>query len=189
MIVCLSMLSNFITYFARNRERILDWMNFFGMKWIRFSTEENELLEAELTEDEFKKANDDSYAAGAPGPDDFSFLFYQKFWPLIKNNFMSMVRDFETGKANVARLNYATVILIPKEDDARTLKKFRPISLINYSFKIFFKALNTRLEAIYDGLLAPNQSIFVKGRYILESVVAAHEIIHKTVKGGRKGLF
>jgi hypothetical protein len=75
------MLSNFITYFARNRERILDWMKFFGMKWIRFSTEENELLEAELTEDEFKKANDDSYVAGAPGPDGFSFLFYQKFWP------------------------------------------------------------------------------------------------------------
>jgi hypothetical protein len=53
---------------------------------------------------------------------------------------MAMVGDFEKGEANVARLNYATIILIPKEDEARTLKKFRPISLINCSFKFFFQS-------------------------------------------------
>jgi hypothetical protein len=47
-------------------------------------------------------------------------------------------------------LNYALVTLIPKEEGARTLKKFRPISLINYSFKIFAKALNSRLAVICD---------------------------------------
>jgi hypothetical protein len=36
--------------------------------------------------------------------------------------------------------------------------------------------------------LAPNQTAFVKGRYILASVVSAHEIIHEAVKGGQKGL-
>jgi hypothetical protein len=106
----------------------------------KVTAEENELLEAELTEEEVKKAIDDSNAAGAPDPDSFSFLFYQRFWPLIKKDFMAMVGDFEKGEANVARLNYATIILIPKEDEARTLKKFRPISLINCSFKFFFQS-------------------------------------------------
>jgi hypothetical protein len=58
------------------------------------------------------------------------------------------------------------VILIPKEDNANILKKFRPISLINYSFKVFAKALNNRLEVISDRLLASNQTVFVKGKYI-----------------------
>jgi hypothetical protein len=70
------------------------------------------------------------------------------------------------------------IILIPKEKGARSLKKYRPISLINCSFKIFAKALNNMLEIICDRLLAVNQTAFVKDRYILESVVSAHEIIH-----------
>jgi hypothetical protein len=44
---------------------------------------------------------------------------------------MPLVRGFEKEKINMARLNYARIILIPKEDEARSLKKFRPISLIN----------------------------------------------------------
>jgi hypothetical protein len=39
----------------------------------------NELLEASFTEEEIKAAIFYSYAEGAPGPDDFSFLFYQVF--------------------------------------------------------------------------------------------------------------
>jgi hypothetical protein len=54
--------------------------------------EENELLEAPFSEEEIKKAIDGSYAVGAPSPDGFSFLFYQKFWYLIKADFMAMVR-------------------------------------------------------------------------------------------------
>ncbi|XP_066344398.1 uncharacterized protein [Miscanthus floridulus] len=45
----------------------------------KVTTSENELLEASFTEDEIKAAIFDSYAEGAPGPDGFSFLFYQAF--------------------------------------------------------------------------------------------------------------
>jgi hypothetical protein len=107
---------------------------------------------------------------------------------VIKTEFMAMVRGFERCVTNIARINCATIILILKEDEATTLKKFRPISLINCSFKIFSKALNNRLEMICDRPLAPNQTAFVRGRYILESVVSAHEIIHEALNGGKKGL-
>jgi hypothetical protein len=91
---------------------------------------------------------------------------------------MSLFRSFERGDLNIDRFNYAMIILIPKEEGAKNLRKFRPISLINCSFKIFAKALKNRLEHICDRLLSPNQTTFVKGRFILESVVSAHEIIH-----------
>jgi len=38
------------------------------------------------------------------------------------------------------------------------------------------------LIGVADRLIASNQTAFIKGRYILESVVAAHEIIHEVHK-------
>jgi retron-type reverse transcriptase len=101
---------------------------------------------------------------------------------------MAVVKGFKKGEVNLARLNFAKIIHIPKEEGANTLKKFRPISLINCSFKIFAKALNNRLERVCDKLLAPNQIAFVRGRYILQSVVSAHEILHDSIKSKEKGL-
>ena len=71
----------------------------------------------------------------------------------------------------------------------QTYKKFRPIALINYSFKIFSKALNNRLIKLSERLISPNQIAFIKGRYILESVVAAHEIIHEVARRKETGIF
>jgi hypothetical protein len=154
----------------------------------KVSKEDNELLEAELSEEEICMSIRGSYVVGAPGPDGFSLLFYQKFWSIIKSDLMAMVRGFEKGEVNVARLNFVRIVLIPKEEGANTLKKFRPISLIKCSFKIFSKALNNKLEKVCDRILASNQTAFVRGRYILESVVSAHEILHDAIKNKEKGL-
>jgi hypothetical protein len=92
--------------------------------------EEREDLEADFSEQEIREAIFDSYADG------FSFMFYQKFWPIIKTDLIALFKSFEQDEDNIARLNYAMITLIPKEEEARNLKKFRPISLINCSFKI-----------------------------------------------------
>jgi len=149
---------------------------------------ENELLEAPFTEEEIKNTVFDSYAEGGPGPDGFSFLFYQSFWDVIKSDFINLVKDFEADQLNLDRLNYAIITLIPKEAEAKHLKKFRPISLINCSFKVFAKALNKRLIKLADILICPNQTTFIKGRFILESVVAAHEIIHDIHRNKESGI-
>jgi hypothetical protein len=154
----------------------------------KFTDEDNAILEAEFSEAEVKSAVFESYAEGALGPDGFSFLFYQKICPLIKGDLMKLMHAFSRGEINIARLNYIVITLIPKEEGARNLKKFRHISLINCSFKIVAKALNNRLALICDRLLSCNQIAFVKGRFILESVVSAHEIIHDAMRRGDKGV-
>jgi hypothetical protein len=53
---------------------------------------ENSLLEAPFTEQEIRIAVFDSYSDGAPSPDGFSFMFYQSFWDLIKDDFMKLVK-------------------------------------------------------------------------------------------------
>jgi len=154
----------------------------------KLTSAENELLEAPFSEAEIKAAVFESYAEGAPGPDDFSFIFYQHFWDLIKDDFKNLVREFEKGQLNLDRLIYGLITLIPKEPEAKVLKKFRPIGLLNCSFKIFGKALNNRLIKIADRLISKNQTTFIKGIFILESVVAAHEIIHDVHKNKESGV-
>lgn len=115
-------------------------------------------------------------------------FFYQNFWDLIKNDFMALVREFENGTLNVARLNFSIITLLPKEPDARDMKKFRPISLGTCSLKIISKAITNRMSPIGDRIIAKNQTAFIKGRFILESVVAAQELIHAAHSSGNSAL-
>jgi hypothetical protein len=80
------------------------------------------------------------------------------------------------------------ITLIPKEDDAREMRKFRPISLLNCGFKIFTKVLTNIFARILDRMISYQQSAFIKGRFILESVVIAHEIIHEVNRRKDQGL-
>jgi hypothetical protein len=119
--------------------------------------EENEMLNAPFTEEEIKTAVFDSYSEGAPGPDGFTFLFYQKFWEVVKTDLINLFRDFEKNEADLFRLNFSLVTLIPKEADAKNLKKFRPIALTNCCFKIFSKDCTNRMGNCADRLISTNQ--------------------------------
>ena len=90
-----------------------------------------------ISQNEAKEAVFGSCAERDPVPYGFSFLFYETFWEVIKKELMQLVNSFSREHLNLDRLNYAMIALIPKESEAKTLKKFRPISLINCSFKIF----------------------------------------------------
>jgi hypothetical protein len=135
---------SFIKHFlAKRAEKTLEWLE-KTLEWEWESAIRGKWdARGNFLEGEMKKAIDSSYAEGAPGPDGFSFLFYQKFWSVIKTDFMALVRGFERGGINIARINYAMIILIPKEEEARILKKFRPISLITIVLKYLPKPWTT----------------------------------------------
>jgi hypothetical protein len=176
------------TLFGKEEESGVSLNEDFWEQNEKVSEEENNMLEAPFSEAEVKEVVFGSYAEGSPGPDGFSFLFYQVFWDIIKCDLMKLVKCFEANMLNLDRLNFAMITLLPKEPDAKTLKKFRPISLLNCSFKIFGKLLNNRLIKVANRLIASNQTAFIKGRYILESVVAAHEIIHEVHRKKESGV-
>jgi hypothetical protein len=117
-----------------------------------------------FTEDEVKEAVFGSYADGAPGPDGLSFMFYQTYWDIVKGDLIDMFNNWYTDNLDLYRLNFAMITLIPKENEARSMKKFRPISLLNCSFKIFTKVLTNRLASIINRLISYHQSAFIRGR-------------------------
>jgi hypothetical protein len=92
-------------------------------------------------------------------------MFYQKFWEVIKRNILEMFEDYHRGELDLYRLNFALTTVIPKEKDAKTMNKFRPISLLNCSYKIFTKVLTSIVATVIDRIIASNQTVFIKGRY------------------------
>jgi hypothetical protein len=57
-------------------------------------------------------------------------MFYQCFWEIIKYDLISLFEDWFDGNLDIFRLNFAMITLIPKENEAREMTKFRPISLL-----------------------------------------------------------
>ena len=71
--------------------------------------------------------------------------FYQDFWDLVKWEIKALVDSFAKGEINIARLNYGIITLVPKTNDAKKIQNFRPICLLNVSFKIITKVPMNRL--------------------------------------------
>lgn len=111
----------------------------------------------------------------SPGLDGIIAEFYQHYWDLIKCDLKEMFYDFHKGELDIKRLKYGIITLVPKSKDANQIQKYRPICLMNVSFKIFNKILMNRLNMVAGGIISPVQTAFVKGRYIMEGVMILHE--------------
>lgn len=60
---------------------------------------------------------------------------------------MNLFEEIYQFKVKLERLNYSQVILIPKEGSPQTVDQYRPIALLNGSFKIVSKVLANRLSS------------------------------------------
>ena len=100
----------------------------------------------------------------APGPDGFPAEFYQAFWDLIKDDLMAMFVDFHNGTLPLYSLNFGIITLLPKKDNAVQIQQYRPICLLNVSFKIFTKVAVNRLTQVADKVILSTQSDFMPGR-------------------------
>jgi hypothetical protein len=149
---------------------------------------ERELLEEEFSEKEVREAIFGMKHNRAPGPDGFPAEFYQVFWSLIKNDLMAMFRDFYRGDLPLFCLNFGVITLLPKGQEVKKVQQYRPICMLNVSFKIFTKVLANRISSVASKVIKPSQTAFLPGRHILEGVVILHETIHEIHRKRHKGL-
>jgi hypothetical protein len=98
---------------------------------------------------------------------------------VIKDDLLAMFREFQKGTLNLFSLNFGIITLIPKIENATKIQQYRPICVINVSFKIFTKVGTNRLNKVAKTVVSPTQTAFMPGRNIMEGVVILHETIHE----------
>lgn len=143
------------------------------------SDEQNGLLTAPYSEEEVRKAVFLMEQNKAPGPDGFPAEFYQNFWEVIKSDLLLLFSDLHAGHLELFRLNFGEITLLPKVNEAERIQQYRPICLLNVSFKIFTKVATIRLNSVAEHVIRPSQTAFMQRRNILDAVVILHETVHE----------
>ena len=143
------------------------------------STAENEALLLTFSEVELEAIVMDMKSNTAPGPDGFPVSFFKSFWSACKLGVLHILNDFILGRIDISRLNFGVLSLIPKVPGADQITQFRPIALINVIFKIISKAFASRLDPIANRIINQTQTVFLKGRHILDGALALLEIVHE----------
>ncbi|GJS81135.1 RNA-directed DNA polymerase, eukaryota [Tanacetum coccineum] len=143
----------------------------------RLSSDQVEDLERIVTYDEVKRAVWDCDTNKSPGPDGFSFEFYRKYWTTIDEDVFQAVRDFFVNGQFLRGCNSYFIALIPKIQDAKFVKEFRPISLIGSVYIIIAKILANRLCLVFPYLISDVQSAFVSNRQILDGPFILNELL------------
>jgi hypothetical protein len=90
-----------------------------------------------------------------------------------------MFGSLHAGQLELFRLNFGQIILLSKVNEAERIQQYRPICLLNVSFKIFTKVATIPLNTVADHVVCLSQITFMKGRNILDGVVVLHEAVHE----------
>lgn len=97
---------------------------------------------------------------------------------MIKEYFLRLFEDFHQHGKLVKGLNPSFIVLIPKKDEVLCLFDYMPISLIG-SIIVIAKVRSTRLSKVFNSIISEQQSVFIRGRQILDSVVVLNQVIEE----------
>lgn len=155
-----------------------DWSDVLCHIYPRVTKEMNEELLKPVSMDEVKAAVFQLGALKSPGPDGFSRIFYQAYWEVVHAILVQASGNFLENCQLLECLNKTYIVLIPKVKKPEHFSQFRPISLCNFSYKIFSKILANRLRVILPDLISHNQAAFLQDRQIHDNIIIAHEVFH-----------
>lgn len=152
----------------------------FGIASSKISTTQNLYQSAILDAVEIKTAVFALQKDSSPGPDGFSGPFFTATWHITGTSVIKAVQHFFCSSKLYKATNAYFVTLVPKTQSPSSFTDFRPISLLNFSYKIIAKILASRLSLILPSLISTNQAAFVKGRFIHHHICLSPWIIPKT---------
>ena len=117
----------------------------------------------------------------SPSMDGLTAEFYLFFWELLGQDLVdSLNHAFEVGEMSILQKR-GVITLIPKKNKNKAfLDNWRPISLPNTDYKIATKAIASRISKVLPVLINGDQTSFIKGRSIAQSVHLIADIIEYT---------
>ena len=138
----------------------------------KLSVEDKDFIEREVEEQEIEGVVRKLAKGKSPGLDGIPNEFFQRFWDSIKADLGELVRGILNYGGFRRELNQSLIVLIPKSQTSRTVKDYRPISLLGGVYKIVAKILANRIRTLIPKLVHSSQAGFVQGRSLAESCLS-----------------
>ena len=155
----------------------------------KLSDEDRDNLEGSLCYEECKNVLESFQNDKSPGEDGFTVEFYKLFYDLLSENLLAGLNEaYEKNEFTISQRR-GIITLLPKEDGSLLdLHNWRPITLLNVDLKIAAKAIAKRLETVLPNLIHPDQTGFVKERYIGENIRLISDVLDFTKEQNIPGI-
>ncbi|KAK1683606.1 hypothetical protein QYE76_044454 [Lolium multiflorum] len=134
-------------------------------------------LSPPFTHEEIKNAFFSMNRLSSPGPEGFGAAFYSTFWTTVALDVFELFASFFEETIDLARINRALLVLLPKVDAATHPSQFCPISLQNCVMKAITNVLTSRLQKAIQTLVDADQTGFLSGRRISENIAYAADLL------------
>ena len=139
--------------------------------------EDKDSIEGDITLDDILTAIKSLANEKSSGCDGLTAEFYKTFCNVIGNDLVEVIYNgFQKGELSIT-MRRGVIVLIPKGGEKKLLKNWRPISLLNYDYKIITKVLTSRLRDILPKIIHPNQKCGIKGRSIHDGAALIRDLI------------
>lgn len=160
-----------------------------GLDIPQVSEEDRAFLDQPFCEKELQEALSQLNSNKAPGSDGLPPEFYVRFWHQIAPYYLaSLDHSILTGRLSNSQRR-GIITLVPKKDvDRRHIANWRPITLLNTDYKIYTKALAVRMRRVMGQLIHPNQTGFLQGRLIGDSIRAAEDALERIKYHHQQGM-
>lgn len=168
----------------------IDLCDIFNVDVIPVLTEEmKNKLEGPLLYSELlfclKKASNNT----SPGFDGFSYEFFKFFWSDLGYFMLRALNyGFRNGELSESQ-KQGVITCIPKGNkDKKLLKNWRPISLLNTTYKLASACIAERLKNVLPTIINEDQTGFISGRYMGENLRLIYDLIEYTKENHIPGL-
>ncbi|CAI5479578.1 unnamed protein product [Closterium sp. Yama58-4] len=144
-----------------------------------------ETLTADWSEQEVKKAFAAMARNKSPGSDGLPKELFEAHWDLLGESFMVMAKSFESSASLPVEVKEAVTILLHKKGDKEQLNNYRPITLLNFTYKVLARVVADRMKSVLHMVISPEQYGFIPGRRLSDAVALVADII-EGAKNGKK---
>ncbi|GBG90589.1 hypothetical protein CBR_g50932 [Chara braunii] len=132
-------------------------------------------LDRPLTLEEVSQTLKSMAKGKSPGVDGLTVEFYVANWDIFGPLLVELYNEVLVGGRLGRGMTHGVIAVLFKKGYKADVRNWRPISLLNVSYKILAKSLARRLGRYLPGLVERDQGAFVQGRSIFNNIVTAME--------------
>ena len=149
----------------------------------KLNDDQKDKLEGQISYAEVLQALKQMSNNKSPGSDGFTPEFFKFFWKDIGHFLVRSVNyAYEMGELSSTQKE-GIITCLPKGDKPKQyLKNWRPISLLNVSYKLISSCIANRLKQVLPYLISHDQTGFISGRYIGENIRTLYDVMNYTEK-------